>query len=30
MLPEGVYFYIMEAEGIDGLFTAKSTITLIR
>ena len=31
MLPEGVYFYIMEAEGIDGEFySEKGTVTLIR
>ena len=31
MLPEGVYFYVMEAEGIDGEFySEKGTVTLIR
>ena len=31
MLPEGVYFYIMEAEGIDGEFySEKGTVNLIR
>mgnify|MGYP001406581756 CR=1 FL=1 len=31
LLPEGVYFFVMEAEGIDGEFySEKGTVTLIR
>ena len=30
-LPEGVYFYIMDAIGVDGYnFTEKGSVTLIR